>query len=225
MSTSTQSAENIHPDTHHSRLTAVVRRLVLFVGPVGAAIAMWLHPHAGDDVYESLSPVVDTFVLTHLLLFASLSLIAIGLYFLAAGYRGLLATLARAGTAVFGFFYLGFVAVVGIAKGLLIREGQHLPAEQQAGVAEVVQYVHTEPLLTAVAVVGTVGYLVAVVALALLHHRAGAPRVPLVLLVVSVVALGAHEGPVAVAAVASFLIAAGWLEFGWNRSDRPDTAT
>lgn len=225
MSPSTQKLENVRTGTNQSRLTTVVRRLVLFTGPVGAAIAMWFHPHAGEDVYETLSPVVNTFVLTHLLLFTSLSLVAVGLYFLTARYSGLLATLARVGTAVFGFFYLGFVAIVGIATGLLIREGQQLPAEQQAGVAEVVQYIHTEPLLTAAAVIGTIGYLVAVAALALLHYRAGAPRLPLALLVVSVIALGTHQGPVAIAAIASFVIATGWLEFDWNRAGQPDVAT
>ena len=197
----------------------MVRRLVLFGGSVGAATAMWFHPHAGEDVYASLSPVADAFVATHLLLFASLAAIAVGLYFLSADHRGPLATLARAGTGVFAFFYLGFIAIVGVAKGLLIREGQALPPEQQAGIAEVVQYIHTEPMLFAAAVIGAVGYLVAVSALAVVLYRADAPRVPLLLLVVSVVAIGAHQGPIAVAGMASFAVAVGWLEFGWTPSE------
>ncbi|WP_089789850.1 hypothetical protein [Natronobacterium haloterrestre] len=198
--------------------SGVVRRLVLFGGPVGAAVAMWFHPHAGHDVYASLSAVADTFVVIHVLLFASLATIAMGLYFLSSGYRGLSATLARAGTGVFGFFYLGYVAIVGVAKGLLIREGRTLPAEQQAGVAEAVQYLHTEPLLFAAGVIGAVGYLVAVGALAVVLYRADAPRVPLALLVASSVAIGAHHGPLAVAGMGSFVVAVGWLEFGWSRA-------
>ena len=180
---------------------------------------MWFHPHAGEDVYASLSPAADMFVASHILLFASLAVIAVGLYVLSAGHRGPLATIARAGIGVFAFFYLGFVAIAGIAKGLLIREGRTLPAEQQAGVAEVVGYVHTESLLFAAGVIGAVGYLVAVGALAVVLFRANAPRVPLALLVVSVVAIGAHQGPVAVAGMASFAVAVGWLEFGWSLRD------
>ncbi|APW97347.1 hypothetical protein CHINAEXTREME_06000 [Halobiforma lacisalsi AJ5] len=203
--------------------SGVVRRLVLFGGSLGAAVAMWFHPHAGHDVYASLSPVADTFVVTHVLLFASLATIAMGLYFLSSGYRGLPAALARTGAGVFGFFYLGYVATVGVAKGLLIREGQTLPAEQQAGVAEVVQYIHTEPLLFAAGAVGAVGYLVAVGALAVVLYRADAPRVPLALLVASSVAIGAHHGPLAVAGMGSFVVAIGWLEFGWSeRRTEPD---
>lgn len=195
-----------------------LRRLVLFGGPLGAAIAMWFHPHAGGNVYESLSPVADVFVVTHVLLFASLALVALGLYFLSAAYRGLLATVARAGTGVFAFFYLGYVAIVGVAKGLLIREGQTLPAGQQAGVAEIVQYIHTEPLLFTAGVIGAVGYLVAVSALAVVLYRADAPRIPLVLLVASVVAISAHQGPLAVVGMGNFAVAVGWLEFAWTRS-------
>lgn len=218
MSTSKQTdGIQTHAQTQtESSLMTALRRLVLFGGPLGAAIAMWFHPHAGDDVYGSLSPVVDTFVAVHVLMFASLAVIAVGLYFLSAEYRGSLGTMARAGTGVFAFFYLGFVAIVGVGKGLLIREGQTLPAEQQAGVAEVVQYVHTEPLLTALAGIGAVGYLVAVGALAAAYHRSGAPRIPLALLVGSVVALGAHQGVLAVAGMVSFIVAVGWLEFGWE---------
>lgn len=217
----TESIPENADDPTGSSFAVAIRRLVLLVGPLGAALAMWFHPHAGESVYESLSPVADTFVATHLLLFASLALIAVGLYLLSAGYRSAAATLARAGTGVFAFFYLGYVAVVGVTKGLVIRAGQTLPAEQQAGVAEVVQYVHTEPLLFGAGVVGAVGYLVAVGSLAVVLHRAGAPRIPVVLLVVSTVAVGTHQGLLAVAGMASLVAAVGWLELRWTPSKDP----
>lgn len=213
-----QIPENVHEQTAGSGFMVAIRRLVLFSGPLGAAFAMWFHPHAGEDVYESLSPVVDTFVATHFLLFASLASIAVGLYLLSAGYRSASATLARAGTGAFAFFYLGYVAIVGVAKGLLIREGQTLPAEQQAGVAEVVQYIHTEPLLFTAGVLGALGYLVAVSSLAVVLYRADAPRIPLALLVASIVAIGAHQDYLAVTGMASLIVAVGWLEFGWTLS-------
>lgn len=229
MSTSNQTeqlAATVHEQTDSSRFLVALRRAVLFGGPLGAAVAMLLHPHAGENVYESLSPVADTFVATHLLLFTSLALIVVGLYLLSAGYRGPLATLARIGMGAFAFFYLGFVAIVGVTKGLLVRAGQTLPAEQQAGVAEVVRYLHTEPLLFAAGVIGAVGYLVAVCALAVVFYRAEAPRIPLVLLVVSTVAIVVHQGPVAFAGIVSFIAAVGWLEFGWTSlGASPSTAS
>lgn len=227
MSTSSkteQIAENVHKKTADS-LSVAVRRLVLFGGPLGAAIAMWVHPHAGENAYESLSLVADMFVATHLLLFASLASIAVGLSLLSAGYRSPLATLSRVGTGAFAFFYLGFVAIVGVAKGLLIREGQTLPAEQQTGVAEVVQYIHTGQLLFAAGIIGAVGYLVAVTALAVVLYRNGAPRIPVTALVASIVAIGTHQGLLAVAGMVSFVVAVGWLQFGWSPSEESPPVT
>lgn len=228
MSSQTQT-ERISDDAYDrpelNSIMVAIRRLVLFGGPIGAAVAMWIHPHAGENAYESLAPNIDTFVAAHLLLFVSLALIAMGLYFLSAGYRGPVATLARGATGTFAFFYLGFVAIVGLTKGLLIREGQSLPAEQQAGVAEVVQYLHTDSLLFTAGVIGAVAFLVAIVALIIALYRADAPRIPLTLLAGSVVAIGVHEGPLAAAGMASFLVAVGWLEFGWISSEDAETAT
>lgn len=56
------------------------------------------------------------------------------------------------------------------------------------------QYIHTEPLLFAAGVIDAVGYLVAVNTLAIVLYRADAPRIPLVLLVASIVVIGAHQG-------------------------------
>lgn len=126
---------------------------------------------------------------------------------------------------MFAFFYLGFVAIVGVAKGLLVREAQTLPAEQQAGVAEVVQYLHTDQLLFAAGIVGAVGYLVAVSALAVVFSRNGAPRTPVIALVASIVAIGAHHGHLAVVGMGSFVVAVGWLEFGWSPSEEFPPAT
>lgn len=183
--------------------------------------AMWLHPPTPHEgVYSGLAPVVDTWVATHLVLFPSLALLGVAVYLLLAGYRSPVATVGRVGLAVYGFFHLGFVAVVGLTSGLLIREGRALPPEQQEGVAAVVEYLHTEPLLTAAAVAGALGFLVATLATALVLYRAGAPRVPLVLLVASSFALAVHLGTAGIALVALFLVAAAWLEFGWTPPGR-----
>lgn len=201
---------------------ATVRRLALFGAPIGAAIAMWIHPHAGNDVYASLSPVVDRWVGAHLLLFGSLAGLAVGLYLLLAGYRSVVATVARIGIGAFALLYLAFVAVVGVTSGLLIREAQSLSAEQQAGVAAVVEYLHTDPLLFWAGALGAVGYLVAVSGTAVVYARDGAPKPALAALVGSTVALAAHSDLVAVAGMALFLVGVGWLEFGWDGTGRTD---
>lgn len=221
--TPTETIERIASDYAGGSLSVAARWLAFLGGPLGAAVAMWYHPHAGDDAYASLAPVIDEFLLAHGLLFASLALVAAGVYFLSAGSRSLAAQIARVGAGAFAFFYLGYVAIVGIAKGLVIRYGQSLSSEQQAGVAAAVQQLHTDQLLFAAGVIGAVAYLIAVLALVVDLYRRDAPRVPLVLLVGSIAAIGAHQGLLAVAGMTSFAIAAAWLEIRWRAVD-PSTA-
>lgn len=218
MRTSTQTDQHEHrvDEQINNQLGTILRRISLLTGPVGAAIAMWIHPHATEDVFSSLSPVADVYVSAHLLLVAALALVAVGLYQLTIGLTTRIATIARAGIGIFAFFYLGFVAIVGLAKGLVIREGQSLPAAEQAGVVHVVQYLHGDTLLFYAGVIGVLGYLVAVIGIAIAYYRAGAPRLPIGLVIVSIIPIGAHSGIIGVAGMASFLLGAGWLEFSWQ---------
>lgn len=219
----TQRISSIDTDgAHVDAVRKTLRRLVLLGAPLGAALAMWGHPHAEDDVFASLAPVVETWLAAHLLLFASMSLVGVGLYLLLAGHRGLVASIGRVGIGIYAACYLGYVAIVGVTVGLLVRAGQPLPAEQQAGVAEVVAYLYTEGTLFAVGAIGGLGYLVAVSAIGVALRRAGAPLVPLLALVGSTVALVVHSGPAAVAGMGLFVVAVAWLEFGWESPERVD---
>ena len=212
------------------RLRSVVRWLVLFGGPALAAVAMWTHPHSGDDVYASLLPVADTFLATHVLYFGGVALLSGGLYLLVAGYDDPLASVARFGAAVYAVLMLGFVATVGITSGLLLRESRALAPAKQEGFAHALQYLHTEPLLIAAGALGGLGYLVSVVSIAVVRRRAGDHWAPLALLVSSVVAVGAHSGWAAIAGMGAFVVAVAWLEFrsspaGTTEADDASPAT
>lgn len=214
-------SRSLADDRTHAYSTSTndtLRRLVLLAAPAGAAAAMWIHPHAGHDAFGSLAPVADRWLATHLLLFASLSLLAVGLYWLLSGARGRVASLGRLGVGAFALLHVGYVATVGIASGLVVREARSLPADQQAGVGAVVEYLLHEPALIAAGALGVVGYLVAVVAVAVVGRRAGAPLPPLALVLASVGAFAAHSGPVAIAGMASFAAGVAWLEAGWTPS-------
>lgn len=189
-----------------------VRRGALGIAPIGAAIAMFVHPHAGDEPYEAIAATADAWLLVHVVLFASLALLGVGVYLLADRVTGLPALLGKAGAAIFTAFYGGYVAMVGLSSGLIVRAGQGLPAEQQAGIDAALVYLLQEPAVMAVAGVGAVGFLIAAIATAVGYRRQGASPMPLALLFGAVVALGIHSGPIAVAGMLTFLVGAVWLE-------------
>ncbi|MEY7849193.1 hypothetical protein AB7C87_08340 [Natrarchaeobius sp. A-rgal3] len=199
------------------------RWLVLLATPVALGAVLWVHPHGGENLYESLSPVADTWYFIHVLLLPLFGLLGISLYVLLNGYDGPVATIGRIGTAIYLVFYLGFEAIAGIATGILIRETQTLPAEQREVVAEAVQTMVADPIVGAAALIGTVGSTVAVVAIGVCYRRAGAPLVPLLGLVGVPLTAVAHGGGLGdVIGMALFLASVVWLEFGWRRvDDRP----
>lgn len=209
-----------------SRFALVARRLILLGTPILLAVIFSFHAAVGDDVYATLASSSETWLTLHLLLLPTFGLLGIALYVLLIGYDGLVATFGRIGIAVYLVFYLAFESIAGVATGIMVREGQELPESQQAVVADLVQTVYSGAGITgAFAFVGTAGYFAAVLAIAVVLRRSGAPVVPLVLLVLSTVAIVAHGSfPSDALGALSFLIAAGWLELGWKGAESPNPA-
>ena len=105
------------------------RGLILLGTPIALGAVLAVHPHGGADIYESLAPVVDTWLAVHLLLLPLFGLLGVALYVMLADSESVAATVGRIGVAVYLMAYLAFGAVAGIANGLLIRAAPGLPAE------------------------------------------------------------------------------------------------
>lgn len=195
------------------------RRLLLSGTPLLLGAALLFHPHGGgDDLYGALAPVVDTWLLLHVLLLPLFGLLGVCLYVLSRGYSRPVAATARIGIAVYLVSYVAFEAIAGIATGLLVREARTLPPAQREGVAAAVGAI-SEPIV-ALALVGTLGAVVAVASIAVLLRRSGAPLGAVVLLGGVPLTVFAHGGtPVDALGMALFLAGVVWLEFGWRGAD------
>ncbi|ELZ11676.1 hypothetical protein C479_06462 [Halovivax asiaticus JCM 14624] len=201
----------------------VGRGLLLVGAPLLLAIVLWFHPSAGHEPFATLSPVVDTWFLVHALLLPLFGVLGIGLYVLLSDYHGTVATIGRIGVAVYLVCYLAFEAIAGIATAVLIRESSGLAADQREGVETVVDIVLSDPVdgvAGVLAFVGTVGNLVAVLAIAVLLRRSGAPLVPVVLLAGLPIGLVAHGStPGATISISAFCLGVAWIEFEWRLSE------
>ncbi|ELZ00845.1 hypothetical protein [Natrialba asiatica] len=205
-------------------LGIVGRYFVILGTPLVLAATFWFHPHAGDDIYTELAPVSDTWFYVHILLLPLFGLLGIGVHLLLAEYEGPLATVGRIGNAAYLICYTAFESIAGIATAVVLREAQHLPPEQQEGVAAVVQVLFNDPLngvAGVLALLGIVGNLVAVVSLAVLLRRSGAPLVPLVLLAGLPIGITTHgSNPTDVLSILLFFLAIAWLELSWKPSEK-----
>jgi hypothetical protein len=98
-----------------------------------------------------------------------------------------------------------------------VRHGLTLPPEEQRGIASAVQALWDDPWLggiySVVAGVGNMGWVIAVIAAAVVRYRDGAPRGAGVLLVLSALVFGiGHPRPFGPIGMALFAIAAAWFE-------------
>lgn len=196
---------------------------MLLVGtPVLLATVFAFHPHAHGHVADTVMPVVDTWLYLHLLLLPLLGSLGVCFAALLRGRAGPVATVGRIGTAVYLVCYLAFEAIVGIATGLLLREARTLPPAQREGAEAAVQGFFDAPttgVVPLLALIGTLGAVVAVAAVAILLRRSDTPLVPVACLGGAPVALVAHgSGLVDTLGMALFAVGTAWLELRRNRS-------
>lgn len=202
-----------------------IRWLVLLGTPIALGAVLAVHPHGGENLYESLAPVADQWFYVHVALLPLFGLLGVSVYLLLSEYTGRVATIGRIGVAVYLVTYLAFEAIAGLATGLLVRSGQGLSSEQQAGVAAALEATATDPLVAALALIGSVGITVSAVALGVLLRRSGAPLVPVLLLAgIPLIVVGHGGGYADVLGAAMVTLGVGWLEFGWRGEYRGVTS-
>jgi hypothetical protein len=187
-------------------------RAVLLVGvPVAFAGLLWLHPMVSD--WEGLRDATTRFQLVHVAMVLALCLLALGIYVLLDGLRGRAAAVGRLALIPFVAFYVPYVAFEGVALGVLGQELNGLSAAQRDAVAPgLVEDFARNPILGEPGVfwaLGSMAWIVVIVATVLAFRRAGAPLAVQILLGLSAL-IAAHIPPLASVGWLCFA-AAGWM--------------
>jgi hypothetical protein len=192
-------------------MTTPMRAALLVGVPVGFAGLLWLHPMVGD--YEGLRDVTTRFQLVHVAMMLAVCLLAIGIHVLLEGLAGRAAAVARLALFPFVAFYVPYLAFEGVALGVLGQELNSLPAAQRDAVAPaLVEDFARNPILGEPGVfwaLGTIAWIVVIVATVLAFRRAGAALAVQVLLGLSVL-IAAHTPPLAPVGWLCFAVA-GWM--------------
>jgi hypothetical protein len=154
----------------------------------------------------------------HIIQVPLIGLIALAVYLLTKGLEGRAARVSRWAIGVFAVFFSAYDAAAGIATGYALRNAQGLPAGAQEAVYEAVKDMPGLSLIFGLSIVGTGAWVVAVISAAIALRRAGAPRVPFVLLILAgVLLMGGHPFPFGTLAFGCFFVAAAWLELAPGR--------
>jgi hypothetical protein len=175
-------------------------QLAFLVGvPLAWAVLLWFHPSTdADDIYGSLRDQVVTYQIVHVGTLIFIGLMGFALYLLVRDLPGKAATISRLAIGPFVLFYGAWEAVIGLATGALVQHANDAPAGERAAVSDAIQSLQGNVIVgesSVVAVVGAMGWIVAVIAAAVAIRRAGAPVLATVLLVLSVVVFS-HPPPI-----------------------------
>src|ERR671916_1122720 len=190
----------------------LLRRLVVLGTPLAFALLEFFHPEQPSGASEAVEQG-GWFMWFHIIQVPLIGLIALAVYLLTEGLEGRAVSVSRWAVGVFAVFFSAYDAAAGIATGYALRAAQGLSAEGQAAVYEAVKDMPELSLIFGLSIVGTLAWVVALIAAAKALRRGGASRGPFVLLILAgVFLMGGHPFPFGTLAFGCFFVGAAWLE-------------
>jgi hypothetical protein len=195
-----------------------LRRIILLGTPLLLTVLLIFHPSPYDDVAGELVPIAEWWIALHTIGFLLFALMGVALWMLTAGLRGFVATLSRVAAVVFALFYDAGDAIAGISTGILARSAEVGALGERAAV-EAIETLWADPTKNLLFDVGRSAWIVALVTAAIALYRAGAPRLPLVLLALSAYLVTFdHAFPFGSLTFGTFFVIAAWLELAPGRA-------
>jgi hypothetical protein len=198
-------------------LPTLARRAVTLGAPLVLGLIELGHPALtpSDNIVDTLQPIATWWTALHIAQIPLFALLGCAVWLTVRDLDGRAARVSRGAIAIFIVVYPAFDAAVGVASGLLMQEiGAPTPATR-AAIDPFLQGLFWGSVTGTLALIGSLSWLVALVAAALAWRRASAPWVVVALLALSGVLLAiAHIRPFGPLACLAFLFASGWVEFG-----------
>lgn len=194
------------------------RRALLLLTPAILFFLEIFHPTGfRGDVYHMLMPHRNWWFQLHMIQLPLLALMGVAIFALVEGIQNTAALVAKIAAWFFMVFYSAFDGIAGISVGAIIRNAAGWSKDQQAVAAQVAQALYHDPLVGGVhsflSEYASLSWLVAAWAASIALLLVGKPRLPLVFLALSGIALWySHTPPAGPIAFACFFFAALGLE-------------
>jgi hypothetical protein len=180
------------------RFTRLLLALTIGV-PLAWAVLLWFHPDVDPNhVYADLREDVVAYQIVHVGTLVFIGLIGLGLYLLVRDMPGRAARISRLAIGPFVLFYAAWESVIGLAIGALVQHGNDAPSASRPAVADTIQSLGRQRdrwRSGVVAMVGSLAWIVAVVAAAIAYRHVGAPLLATILLALSFMVVS-HPPPI-----------------------------
>jgi hypothetical protein len=182
--------------------------LAFLIGvPLAWAVLLWFHPDVDPNhVYADLREDVVAYQVVHVGTLVFIGLIGLALYLLVRDLPGTAAKISRLAIGPFVVFYAAWESVIGLAIGALVQHGNDAPVRQRPAIADSIQSLGDNVIVGdpgVVAMVGSLAWIVAVVAAAIAWRHAGAPLLATILLALSFMVVS-HPPPIGPIGLACF---------------------
>lgn len=152
---------------------AVVRRSVILGTPLVIGLLDLTHPTFTKEVgiYRGVLAHVDWWIALHLIQIPLFGLLGLAGCLLLDGVAGAAARVGRVALALFAVVYPAFDTLIGVATGILVKNGAKLPADQQATIAQALDVFWKSPVAFTVASTGSAAWRIGLLAVALALSR------------------------------------------------------
>jgi len=198
-----------------------LRRIVLF-GTLLILVVLELgHPlldHANP--IGMLAPIATWWIVLHILLVPLFALMGYSLFLLLQRVHSTAATISRCATVIFVAFEVGYDTAVGLNSGILVYNATALPVAQQGVVQKALQELYGNPAIVISYYVFFLAGVVAICSAAWALYRVGVPRLPVIVLLGTLLSTYSHALPYGPVGTTCFLLAVLWIELAWRNSPR-----
>ena len=200
--------------------------LALTIGaPLAWAVLLWFHPDVDPNhIYADLREDVVAYQIVHAGTLVFIGLLGLALYLLVRDLPGTAARISRLAIGPFVVFYAAWESVIGLAIGALVQHGNDAPVRQRPAVADAIQSLGDNVIIGdpgIVAMVGSLAWIVAVVAAAIAYRQVGAPLLATILLALSFMVVS-HPPPIGPIGLLCFASAVALLARAQHVSSRLD---
>ena len=151
------------------------RLAFLIVVPLAWAVLLFFHPNPGDDIYGALQDEATLWLVVHVATLLFIGLIGAALFMLIRHLPGLAARVSWLAIGPFVLLYGAGEAIDGVAVGVLVEHANGLPVDERGGTADAIQALWDSALVEDLIIIGSVAWVVAVVAAAVALRYGGAP--------------------------------------------------
>ena len=199
-----------------------LRRAVLLGTPLLLVVLELGHPLLDHtNPIKMLAPITTWWITLHLLLVPLFALMGWAFYLLLRGIENKAATFCRFATVVYISFTIGYDTLVGLNSGILASNALALPNAQQAIIQGAIQqlFMSAPIILTYYILLGS--GIVAICSAALALAQAGVPRLPIFVLLGTLLSAYSHATPFGPLGSACFFLAALWIELVWRKVPQP----